>query len=60
MDINYLVKMYKSSQNPNAIIEQNPQIKSMLSLYNGNAKECFYALCKQRNVDPNSILNLFK
>lgn len=60
MDIKQLVNMYKTMNNPQDIINQNPQLKNMLSLYNGDARECFYSLCKQRNVDPNSILDLFK
>lgn len=52
-----LKSAYKALNDPKSIIENNPQLKGILSLYNGNAKEAFYALCKQRGVDPESILS---
>ncbi len=35
----------------------NPQLQTMLSLYNGDAKTAFYSLCRQYGVDPEIILS---
>lgn len=35
----------------------NPQLQSLLSLYNGDAKTAFYSLCKQYGIDPEIILS---
>lgn len=35
----------------------NPQLQSLLSLYNGDAKSAFYSLCQQYGVDPELILS---
>lgn len=40
-----------------AMAESDPQIRALLAMHSGNAKEAFYALCRQRRVNPDSILN---
>lgn len=35
----------------------NPQVQSLLSLYNGDARTAFYSICKQRGIDPEIILS---
>lgn len=59
-NISSIVQAYKTMQNPNAMIQNNPQLQSILSLYNGNAQQAFYALCKQKGIDPQTILNQLK
>ena len=42
---------------------QNPQLSNVMNLiqnHNGNAKEAFYALAKEKGVDPNEIINALK
>ena len=50
--------MYNKSDNKQEIIKnlamQNPIIQQAMNL--GNPKEMFYGLCRQKNVDPESIL----
>lgn len=43
-----------------AMAESNPQVKALLAMHNGDAKGAFFALCRQRGVDPNSILSRLK
>ena len=48
---------------PIGYINNMPEIKQVLGLVNqqgGNAKGLFYELAKQKGVDPNSILDIFK
>lgn len=53
-----LLKDFKN--NPQQVINNNPQLQSVLAMYKGDAKTAFYALCKQKNIDPNTILNQLK
>ena len=54
----------KALSNPQQVINQalqnNPQIQQLLQLSNGNPEQAFYALAKQKGVNPNDILNLLK
>lgn len=54
---NPLKDAYKAMSDPKSVIESNPQLKAILAMHNGNAKEAFYSLCKQRGVNPESILS---
>ena len=52
-------------QNPQAFLQnlasQNPQLQQVMQMCNStNPKDVFYALCKQRNVNPDDILNQLK
>lgn len=47
----------KGIADPMAVIRKDPRINSLLSLYKGDAKSAFYALCKERGIDPESILS---
>ena len=38
---------------------QNPVVKGLLNQYH-SPKEAFYAVAKQRGVNPNDILNMLK
>jgi hypothetical protein len=58
--LSQIISMVKMAKNPQAIIQNNPQLKSLLSLYNGDAKTAFYSLCKQKGIDPESILSQLK
>ena len=40
----------KGIADPMAVIRKYPMINSLLSLYKGDAKSSFYALCKERGV----------
>ena len=47
----------------NNIIQQNPQMQAAMNLVNqngGNAQNLFYALARQRGIDPDAFLkNIF-
>ena len=62
-NLSFLSKI-KAMKNPQAFlqnaIQQNPQMQALLKAYNGDAKQAFYALAKQKGVDPNEILNALK
>lgn len=36
------------------------KLKTIMAMYNGDAKTAFYSLCKQMGIDPNSILSQLK
>lgn len=55
-----LYNAYKFSSNPKAFIENNPQLKQLQQMSRGNAKQVFYELCKQKGVDPETILSQLK
>ena len=62
-----LLNLVRSSQNPQAMMYQmmqnNPQLKQAVEYINqngGNPRDAFYALAKERGVDPNEILNMLK
>lgn len=62
-----MVNLIKSSKNPQAMIQsmmtQNPQMKQVMDLVNqngGNPKDAFYALAKEKGVNPDDILNMLK
>ena len=45
------------------MLERIPQVKPIMELvgkYNGDAKSAFYDLAKQKNVDPNQIIDILK
>ncbi len=48
--------------NPKAFVNQyinNPQVQSIINQY-GSPKNAFYALAKQRGINPQEILNKIK
>lgn len=47
----------KGIADPMAVIRKDPRASTLLSLYKGDAKSTFYALCKERGIDPESILS---
>lgn len=65
--IKEMVNLIKSSKDPQSMIQsminQNPQMKQVMEMVNkngGNPKNAFYALAKQKGVNPDDILNMLK
>lgn len=63
--IKNMANMLKLSQNPNqmmqSLMQSNPQMAQVMQLVQGkNPQEVFYAMCKEKGIDPNSILNQLK
>ena len=62
-----MIKAYRNARNSqqmlNSIIQQNPQMQAVMNLVNqngGNAQNLFYALARQRGIDPDAFLkNIF-
>ena len=59
--------MIQSASNPSAamqeLISRNPQIKQVLDAIQksgNNPKDAFYALAKEKGVNPDDILNALK
>ena len=62
-----MMNMIKTSSNPqmalNQLMQSNPQMKQVMDLVNtsGNSPEqLFYALAKQKGINPNEILDALK
>ncbi len=59
-----MIQQIKNCGNPQQMIEniiqQNPQlgIINMLNQSGGNAKQAFYALAKQKGINPDDIIDM--
>lgn len=52
----------KAISNPKEYVQRymnNPQVQSLINQY-GNPKNAFYALAKQKGIEPNEILKMIK
>ena len=59
-----MINLLKNSNNPQAMMQtlaaQNPTMRNVMQLINqhgGDPKAAFYALARERGVDPNTILS---
>jgi hypothetical protein len=59
-----MIQILKGASNPQAMaqqmLQQNPQLKSMIQMANGNPEQAFKNLAKQMNVNPDEIMNMLK
>ena len=58
--IKQLMQMAQAMQNPQAAIQQIPQLKQAMEFVQqagGDPRQAFYALAKQKGVDPEQILS---
>ena len=62
--IKNMMHMVQASPNPNAalqnLIAQNPGMQNIINLVNSKGmsmEQVFYALARQRGVDPQTVLN---
>lgn len=63
--IKNMMNMLNGVNNPqqvlNMVAQKNPQMKQVMDMCNGkNPQEVFYALCKEKGVNPDDILNQLK
>jgi hypothetical protein len=65
--IKSMMQMIQNSNNPSAMLQtlmmQNPKLQSVMQFINqngGDPKAAFYALAKQKGVDPNEVINMLK
>lgn len=54
--IKQMAEDLKRQGSPNEL-KNNPAIQSVLAMFGGDPKRAFYALCKQKGIDPESILS---
>jgi len=62
-----MMNTIRMASNPQAALSQaiqnNPQMQQVMSTvqqYGGDPQKAFYALCQQRGVNPNEILDMLK
>ena len=62
-----MIGMLNSSKNPEAMLQylmtSNPRFKEVMNLVRSNGgspKDAFYALAKQRGINPDEIIALLK
>ena len=65
--IKQMMQMVKGAQNPQAMLnmmaQSNPQLRQVMDVVQqaGNdPQRAFYAICQQKGIDPNTILNALK
>ncbi len=59
-NLQQLWNIFKNSNNLEMLFQMFPQLKNIYQCSHGNLKEAFYTMCKEKGVDPNSILSQFK
>ena len=55
-----MAKQLKTMSNPAQLINSNPQLKTILSMFNNDPKTAFYSLAKQKGIDPEDILKYLR
>lgn len=62
-----MIGMLQSSNNPEAMLQylmtSNPRFKEVMNLVRANGgtpKDAFYALAKQKGINPDEIISLLK
>ena len=67
VQIKQMMGMLRNAQNPTAMLNQmvmsNPQLKQVMDIvqqHGGDSMKAFYAVAKQKGVDPNEILDMLK
>lgn len=65
--VKQMMQVVRNSNNPEAMInmlaESNPQLKQALDIIRqagNNPERAFYALCEQKGIDPQQILDALK
>lgn len=63
-NIKQAINNIKALRNPQAVVQQmlnqNPQIKSLLEAAGGDPEKAFRNYARQKNIDPDEFINLFK
>lgn len=65
--IKNMMNMLKTANNPQAMlqmmIQRNPQLKNIMDYINqhgGNPEQAFYAMAKEKGVDPNEVIRMLQ
>ena len=63
-NVRQMITSVKAMQNPQAAVQQmmqqNPQVQSLITASNGDPKAAFYNLANKMNVNPDEVLSLLK
>ena len=63
-NIRNMISAIKGISNPQAMLQnmmnQNPQLQSIMQASNGNYEQAFKSLAKQMNVNGDEIINMLK
>ena len=62
-----MLGMVRSANNPQAMLQamtqNNPQMQQVMNVVQqngGDPQKAFYALCKQKGINPNDVLQMLK
>lgn len=62
--IKRMMGMYQAAQNPQTVLQQmvrqNPMVGRIMQMSQGNLKDTFYQMCREKNVNPDDVLNQLK
>lgn len=65
--IKQMMTMLRTAHNPTAMLNQmvtsNPQLKQVMDIvqqHGGDSMKAFYAVAKEKGIDPNEILDMLK
>lgn len=65
--VKQMMNVVRNAGNPNAMIQSimqnNPQMQQAMNLvqqYGNDPQKAFYALCEQKGINPNQILDALK
>lgn len=63
-NLKQMIDMFKSSNNPQMLLQNmlrsNPRVQQLIQQCDGDPKTAFYNLARQRGINPDDILNMFK
>lgn len=63
-NVKQMISMYKGISNPQAMAQkmmnENPQLASLIQAANGNPEQAFRNLASKMGVDPEQIISLLK
>ena len=59
-----MINNIRSMRNPQSVvmnaINQNPELKQIIDAHGGDDKNAFYAMAKQKGINPDDVLNMLK
>ena len=59
-----MINNIRSMRNPQSVvmnaINQNPELKQIIDANGGDYKKAFYAMAKQKGINPDDVLNMLK
>lgn len=63
-NVKQMISMYKGISNPQAmaqkLLQENPQLASMIQAANGNPEQAFRSYADKMGVNPDEIINMLR